>query len=312
MKLIKGLVVVLFVIFTMINGYTYKIADVDKTVKISALHLYINPISANSVSLTYSLFINYQGKEKTNSNVIEISIPKNVSNFEFLAGVNKQNVNFNQNKMIIKANLKPGENNIVIRMLKQINLPHFILPLKINKFTENIYILTPPSGIKIKGEDLYEGKEVEIQNNKLKYYFYPKLFPNMELSLFVNIKSETTSQIIDSYQPKFHSAAHVRFWRQSPFRGINPHIFLAILTILPISLFIYLKYKKRKKASNVEDINEQLKLLNLRKESLLEEIVNLDEKFANNKIDEKTYKEMRSKAKERLSKIQMNIERLKN
>ncbi|MGA1847151.1 hypothetical protein [Deferribacter abyssi] len=312
MRYIKGVYIFLFLIFVTLNGYTYKITNVDRSVKLNALHLYLTPVSQDSISITYRFIVNYYG-DKSETKEIVVSIPENSGHFEFLEGVNKQDVKITDSEMVIKTTLKSGENNIVIRMLKLLDLPHFNYKLRLNYYSENIYIVTPPEGISVKGENLYEGKVIKVQNSKIKYYYYPKLYPNMEVSFFVSLQKEaSTSKIANSYHPKFHSAAHIRFWRQSPFRGINPHLFLMIIVTLPIFLIVYVTYTKRKRASmEDEDFKELLMKLNMRKQSLLEEIVKLDREFENGQLDEKTYRNMRNKAKERLAQIKMKMEKLK-
>lgn len=125
-------------------------------------------------------------------------------------------------------------------------------------------------------------------------------------------QQQTENALSQPYAPQFHNPGHIRLWNTSAFSAIDPHVFTAVVVMIPIIFIVYYIRQRRKEKMletvDVEEIAFQ-KLFN-KEQDLLKKIAELDDKHQNGEIEEEEYVTLRENYKYRVMQIKAHLIKL--
>lgn len=113
------------------------------------------------------------------------------------------------------------------------------------------------------------------------------------------------------YNPEFHNPGHIRLWNTSVFKKLDPHLFTALLVIIPIGLIAFYVIQRRKeKMLETVDVEElAFQKLTAKQKDLLQKLADLDEKYESGQMDEEEYTTLRENYKHRLLQIKAHLQK---
>lgn len=155
------------------------------------------------------------------------------------------------------------------------------------------------------GDKLYiHYKTEQVQPGKL---FKPEIIP-------YSGNLGTIYSRISKKSPEFHSAGHIRLWEQTPFSGMNPHLFLIVILLL-VSGAAFLVIRRNvlmcKDPQESERRDDLLfEGLYSKKQAVLKKILNLENDYQKKIISADHYQAARSNLKIELIKIKLKINQL--
>ncbi|MDW7674723.1 MAG: hypothetical protein SCK28_09325 [Bacillota bacterium] len=220
--------------------------------------------------------------------------------------------------MGIIKDIPPGEYKLdLLYNLLMSGGDKFVIDKQIIYNTESFYILAPEN-ILVMGEGVVLAGNAPMGDTNYSQYFIENTVPGTELSI-VAVKGEapnSSSFLNMGYSnTAFHSPGHIRFWNNSPFRGVEPHLFMLVLVGgLAIGLIVYIKKWKDNKsfANNGQNNNDdkEFKVLLAKQKILLEKIQEAKEQLDRNEIDQDAYEKMLVLYKEKLTKVKVKLKML--
>jgi|GEM_PF-2036459 len=122
------------------------------------------------------------------------------------------------------------------------------------------------------------------------------------------------ARVPENSPPVFHNPGHIRLWRQSPFSGIDAHLFLILVLGIPVAGIIYWQTQRRKKPpiafDDLENEDKRFQDLLVRQRVLKEQLVELDLQQARGDLPVEEYETKRRILKEKLVQTRFELEQL--
>ncbi|MHB1421045.1 MAG: hypothetical protein ACYCX4_15945, partial [Bacillota bacterium] len=297
------------VLFISLSGAQPAIAaPLNDPIQVEMQHLLLTPLASGELSVEDRIVFKNTG-DKSITTDFKLSLPEGYSGLEYLEGIKdpSQVVN-NGQELVLKQEIPPGENAIALSYKLSATNTHFLINQAINYATPTFYILTPPEGLKVVGgEALSDGGVMDINGNQYHIYAQENLKPGDIVQLAATIgdaPSSSGSGVTRQDNPQYHNASHIRFWRQSPFAGINAHIFLVIVVAVPLAFIIYALYRRKRTSEDDGakiDTEEQLfQKLIARQNILMDKLKELEGKKERQELDLETYQQLREAYKTKL------------
>ena len=124
----------------------------------------------------------------------------------------------------------------------------------------------------------------------------------------------TPSALTSEYQDKvmFHSPSHMAKWNRSTLQGLDPHVLVAFVALMLVIIPGTFIYKGSKNQPKVQEVESKVDVANagIKKQIILNKIRQLEEQFAQGKINQEEYTKALASYKTLLKK--MEEERGKN
>lgn len=240
-------------------------------------------------------------------------------------GENGSKFEFKDGTLVFREALPPGKTIFGFSYeLPLTGAPHFILRHLSDFPTALMSILVPPQGIQVQaqrqapdqgqpgvavpltdlGVSTYSGQQLRV-------YTAERLSPGQEVGLIVRVGSGAAAGGALSRKPpvSFHNPGHIRLWYQSPFRGINAHLFLVIVFGVPLGALVYHFVRRRKavRKAPAESEEERFQRLRTREKILLEKLVELERQRLEQRVDEESYRTLREALKTRLVQVKLQL-----
>lgn len=105
--------------------------------------------------------------------------------------------------------------------------------------------------------------------------------------------AQAAPSLSNAYQDKviFHSASHIAKWNKSTLKGLDPHVlaaFIGLMLVIIPGTFVYRGRKNQSKAQEAESkINATS--LDIKRQMILNKTKQLEEQFAQGKINQAEY-----------------------
>lgn len=193
--------------------------------------------------------------------------------------------------------------------------------------TEEINFLSP-EWITLMGENLHFAGVTNMGATRFNYYYYESPQVGAEMTIVVRVAQQTGAGGEQAQQQPqnnlergytntgFHSPAHIRFWNKSPFSGIEPHLFLAVVIIGMLAL-LYITVKKLWSHKQDEERTQypagqdkELTKLLTKEQVLLNKIVEAQEQLDKDEIDQDTFDQLVKVYKQKLVEVRVSIKLL--
>lgn len=224
-------------------------------------------------------------------------------------------------EVVVKGTVPAGQTSYGFEYVLPPGAPHFVLVQKSRYLTRGTYVLVPPSGLEVRGENVEDRGVVDWGGQNMRVYAAGPVPPGGE-TLFAVTRGTGTGGgagktrargYLSRNQPvSFHNPGHIRLWYQSPFRGLDAHLFLAIVFGAPLAAAGIHFARRWKKTAVVpatgQTADEQLfQRLRIRERILLAKLVELERKHGAERLAEEEYARLREAYRRKLVQVKLQL-----
>ncbi|MEC9492820.1 hypothetical protein [Flexistipes sp.] len=276
-----------FVFLSFSPATAFEKVEIDKNTFVEQEEIFVHKGFNGFVSVTHALFIINESGESVNKS-LKFS-PGRYRHLKLLG--NTAGEVKNENPAQVQLRLQPGKNEVILSYAFSSRNNRILMDLSKNILVKRSYILVPAERFEVKGGEVNKVQEMNMKDVLYSVYMSGSTIPSAEKNIYIVQTSGTAAAETAGTDVSFHPQWLVRFWYQSPFSGLNPHIILIVIAAVTVFL-LYLKLKNRGKDSDITHLNGQKK-----KDQIILDIHLLDEKFKNGEIGEEAYKIAREELK---------------
>jgi len=294
--------------------------------------------SANSIKVRHQLVTLAQDQKSLNVNDtlivvnngeaaadITIKLPMGYQELQILSG--PEGTNEKEGALVVSG-LAPGETQIALSFIMESfseESPHFIVSQSFNNPIETFFVLAPAQGLQIISGDLNDWGVQQMGSMEYQMHGIEGIQVGSKAEYRVVVGSggapaagtsedNSAGGYVSQSSPEFHSPGHIRFWNQSPFSGMNPHLFLFLVIVIPIGLIIYALFKRSQQSeemtAQVDQEEELFQKLLKKQQILMNKIKDLEKQHMGGDVDDKTYNELREIYKQKLVKVKAKLKDL--
>ncbi|KKM11281.1 hypothetical protein SY88_09440 [Clostridiales bacterium PH28_bin88] len=306
-----SLFLVFFLLSLLVTVGTVQAAP-EETISVSMHHYILQPGSKGMLDVKEIVVVNNQGAEiAAGAGKVKFVLPEGYQDLIF-AGGTEQLVEAKGQELVVTAAVPKGESTYRFGYLLPAGAaPHFILKHRLPYPTETLFVLTPLQGVSVSSTKLVDGGVSQEQQARI--YMADNLPAGEQVDMVVTLGAGAAAGGVTQPppNPKFHNPGHIRLWYQSPFKGINAHLFMVMVIGVPLAGLIYYVFKRRQMGDALkakgDPEEEMFHRLMAREKVLLQKIGELDEKRANQEVDEDTYRQLREAYKKKLVNVKAQL-----
>ncbi|TYB32955.1 MAG: hypothetical protein FXF49_08730 [Flexistipes sinusarabici] len=277
-----------FVFSSFSSADAFEKVKIDKNTFVKQEEIFVHKGFKGFVSVTHALFIINESGEAVIKTLM--FSPGKYTHLKLLGDTPGEIKS--ENPAQLELELKPGKNEVVLSYAFPSQNNRILMDLSKNILVKRSYILVPADKFEVKGDEVNKVQEMNMKDVLYSVYTSGNTIPSAEKNIYiVQQTSGKAAAGVTGTDVNFHPQWLMRFWYQSPFSGLNPHIILIVVAAVAIFL-LYLKLKNKREGSDVVQSASQTK-----KDEIIMDIHLLDEKFKNGEIDEEAYKIAREELK---------------
>jgi len=276
-----------FVFLSFSAATAFEKVEIDKNTFVEQEEIFVHKGFNGFVSVTHALFIINESGETVNKS-LKFS-PGRYRHLKLLG--NTAGEVKNENPAQVQLRLKPGKNEVVLSYAFSSRNNRILMNLSKNILVKRSYILVPADRFEVIGDDVSKVQEMNMKDVLYSVYMSGSTIPSAEKNIYIVQTSGTATAGTADTDVSFHPQWLVRFWYQSPFAGLNPHIILIVIAAAALFL-LYLRWKNKKEGGDTVNYAGQTK-----KDQIILDIHLLDEKFKNGEIGDEAYKIARDELK---------------
>ncbi|WP_227762942.1 hypothetical protein [Zhaonella formicivorans] len=245
-----------------------------------------------------------------------IALPEGFTDLQLIEGIDQEKTKLEDGLLIVEQPIPPGQATYKLEYkLLPGAAPHFLINKKFTMPTKAFYVMTQKGTLEVISDKLKDAGPLTMGDQELQLYegtgFTADTVVNVAVQPVTAGTSAESAGPVTKEAPKFHNPGHIRLWYQSPFSGINAHLFLAIVIALPILGLGYHFYRKRageapkKSAAQAEE--EAFRRLLIKEKTLKAKLVELEQNYADQKVDEEEYQAVREIMKKQLLAVRAQL-----
>lgn len=246
---------------------------------------------------------------------LRFTIPEGATSLTYLEGIKQEDVKAEGNQLTYQGAIPSGDFTFGFDYHLTSKAPHFTLDKKFLFDVPVVYVFTPPGQLDVQGQGLQDQGVINM-GQEVHLYSMENVTAGQDIQLFFTVGAlaggggSTNGDIPQSV--KFHNPGHIRLWYQSPFAGINAHLFLVLVILIPVvlaGLFIYQRKKNRPSEQlDEKDAEEEMfQRLLVKQKVLMNKLRRLEESFAAQEVDEETYLEQKEAYKKSLINVKLKL-----
>ncbi|WP_366923589.1 hypothetical protein MFMK1_000492 [Metallumcola ferriviriculae] len=291
-----------------------------------AHHFFITP-NETGIEVSETYVINNPGEAVTGDKTIELAVPEGVTEIIPYRGLEEGAYQLDEGNLVLSQEITQGQNVIAFGYTIKSDDTTFPFKETVNFSTSFVSVILPPHGMAVTNEDFTDdGVQQFDENTQYKVFSKSQLEQGTELNFQVAFSgsgpaasggtdphNEGGTGAVTQAAPEFHSAGHIRFWQQSPFAGMNAHLFLFLVIVVPIAATGYYFYRRSQDAAEMARANsedeeeEQFQKLLKKQDSLMSKLKELEMQRKNKEIDDETYNKLKDTYKKRLIKVRAKL-----
>lgn len=297
-------------------------------ISVKVHHLLLSPNDDRTLNVKEQLVIYNPGEALPEGKTVTITLPLGYRELELFHDLNEDMVQVEEDSVIIKQ-LPAGETMIgfsyVMETFSEGTAPHFIISETVNYPTQSYFVLAPAQGMKIISSELQSGGVQNMGGMQYQFHAADNVKPGtkMEIRAIISMADESAggqdnsggySGTVTREAPKFHTPGHIRFWKQSPFAGMDAHLFLFLVIVVPAGAIGYALYRRTQEAAELateaDEEEELFQRLVKKQKVLMNKLKELEIQHANGEVDEETYTQLREIYKKKLVKVKAKLKEL--
>ncbi|TDA68573.1 MAG: hypothetical protein D9V47_07375 [Clostridia bacterium] len=217
----------------------------------------------------------------------------------------------------ISGELPPGNSAVAYSYELTSDTPHFDLSRQVGLDVGQIYLFTPGNGgFSIFGDQVADLGLAQVNGQEYHVFATGKVTAGSQVQMLATAgagggSSSAPGGPVPESSPKFHNQSHIRFWNQSPFAGINAHLFLAIVIAVPVAILVYYLRSRRRQApggaAGTADDEQVFQRLRAREKVLLEHLAELEDKLSRQELDQVEYERLREIYRKKLVEVKLHL-----
>lgn len=295
-------------------------------ISLEAHHFFVSP-NDQGIEVSETYVFNNTGEAISGGDNLSLAVPEGVTEVIPYRGLEEEgSYRFEDGKIVVTKDIVAGQ-NIFAFGYKVIKPEAAEISLKedVDFPTGYVSIILPPHGMEVTGEQFMDdGLQQFDQSTQYRVFSRANIKPGEELVVNMafsgsgpegeQAQGAGTGGNVREDNPEFHSAGHIRFWRQSPFAGMNAHLFLLLAVVIPVGMIGFALYRRRKYAAETivptDGEEEMFQKLLKKQHSLMDKLKELEQQRADGQVEEEAYQELRDAYKKKLINIKAKIKQL--
>lgn len=279
-------------------------------------HLNLSLTAEGELHVTEQYLLLNPGEAFFQKDLLSFFLPAEAKDIHFDSSVDESQIEITEDQVIFQQEIPEGETTLSYHYLlpPQGDGLDFFWEREFSFDTPSFFVMSGAGELQVASEYLEDQGIVAMGERALHIYggsfqqgesLGLKIFPDL------NPAPATGPGIIDrTTAPKFHHPGHIRLWEQSPFGGIDAHLFIALVIGLPIAgLGVYFWKRRQEKTgtSLLEQEEEVFQRYLIRERFLLKKLQELEEEKAAGKLDEEDYQTHLDLYKKRLLEVRIKL-----
>lgn len=221
----------------------------------------------------------------------------------------------NDGAIQISGELPPGTSSVAYSYELVSDNPHFDLSREAGLEAGQVFLFTPSNGtITISGDQIADLGLAQVGGQEYRVFAAAGVTAGSQVRMLATVgaggAAGTPAGKVPESSPRFHNPSHIRFWYQSPFAGINAHLFLAIVIAVPLVLLIYYLRSRRRvpeASAGMVDDEQVFQRLRARERILLERLAELEDKFSRQEVAQVEYEREREIYRQKLVEVKLRL-----
>lgn len=317
MRATRKLMTIIFSALLLLLAVMGAQASAEEQIEIEVHHLLIREVG-EGLEVREIITIQNSGEEieptEENPETLRISLPFSYTTLVFNAGVETEDdFEATGDGLALLVPIEPGEINLDFTYILKPHNQNYVLDKEIYYPTESIHFLLT-EGLTMTDENLVHGGLLTMGEIVVNQYSWEEPAPGERfMSIISREEAESTGALERGYSSDgFHSEAHLRFWRMSPFSGVEPHLFLLVLVaIIGAAVYFTVKYTKKSDKTNQDEGNtDQVKQLEAKQQILLRKLADLKRQHQAGEIDDDRLEKLTKAYKEKLKEVKIQLKQM--
>lgn len=295
-------------------------AAADTGLEVIVSHLNLSLTAEGNLHVTEQYLIEnpgdaFSGTEKP----VSFSLPPDAFNVHYGGGVDEATARVEEGLLFLEQEFPAGEINLNFHYLLPgiEGTPHFFLEKTFDYATPSFFVMAPAGQLRVASEQLEDQGIMAMGESQL--HIYAGAFEQGDVLSMMVLPDEMVPGATDPNNsgvvsvdsaPAFHNPGHIRLWEQSPFSGIDAHLFLVIVIGVPVGVLIWYLLKRRKGQQSKTDLEREEEVFQrfmIREKFLKEKLVELEQQYSEGNVSEEDYKQQLELYKKKLLEVRMKL-----
>ncbi|NLL19943.1 MAG: hypothetical protein GX262_13160, partial [Clostridia bacterium] len=288
-------------------------------VKVNHLNLSLTP--EGNLHVTEQYLLENPGEAFSGSDsMVSFPLPLDAFDVHYGAGVNEANARVEEGLLFLDQEFPSGEITLNFHYLIAgvEGAPHFFLEREFSYATPNFFVMAPAGQLRVTGEQLEDQGIMAMGENQL--HIYAGAFDQSDvLSIMVLPDTmvpgtsgfDNNSGVVSvETAPAFHDPGHIRMWEQSPFSGIDAHLFMVIVVGVPIGVLIWYLLKRRRGQQSKTDLEREEEVFQrylVREKYLKQKLVELEQQYSEGTVSGEDYEQQLAVYKKKLLEVRLKL-----
>lgn len=284
-------------------------------VKVNHLNLSVTP--EGNLHVTEQYLLENPGEAFTADGTVSFPLPLDAFDVHYGEGVAEDTARVEEGRLFLDQEFPAGDITLNFHYLLpgMEGTPHFFLEREFLYDTPNFFVMTPAGQLRVSGEQLVDQGVMAMGDSQL--HIYAGAFaPGETLSIMVlpdNLSpgsGDTPGIVGVETAPAFHNPGHIRMWEQSPFSGIDAHLFMIIVVGVPIGVLIWYLLKRRQGKQAKTDAEREEEVFQrylVREKYLKQKLVELEQQHADGTVSDEDYEQQLELYKKKLIEVRLQL-----
>lgn len=283
-------------------------------VKVGVNHLSLSITADGNLHVTEQYMLQISDEDPVNS--LAFPLPLNAIDIHYGSGIDEANVEVEEGRLILNQEIPSGEATFNFHYLIEPmeGAPHFFLEREFFYDTPTFFVMVPAGQLMVAGEQLEDQGVADM--GETSWSIYAGAFSEGDILSFTVLPDVMGGErppgtIERESAPAFHDPGHIRMWEQSPFSGIDAHLFMILVIGVPVGILVWYLLKRRQEGlqrkTDLEREEEVFQRYLVREKFLKEKILELEKKRAEGSIDEEDYAQQMELYKKKLLEVRVKL-----
>lgn len=287
--------------------------QVPPGVQVGMYHLLVGAPQDNRIAVQENVILSNPGAQPlTLKGPLRLHLPEGVTKVQVNSRLQAA---FKDGAVEISGEIPPGTTPVAFSYELTSDNPHFDLSREAGLEAGQIFLFTPGDGsISISGDQVADLGVAQVGGREFRVFAAEGVTAGSQVRMLATVGAGGGAAApggrVPKSSPSFHNPSHIRFWYQSPFAGINAHLFLAIVIAVPVALLIYhLRSRRRASEAGASPVDDEqvFQRLRAREKVLLERLAELEDRFSRQEVGQDEYERLREIYRKKLVEVKLHL-----
>lgn len=282
-------------------------------VKVGVNHLSLSITAEGNLHVTEQYMLQIPEDDSIDS--LAFPLPLTAIDVHYGSGIDEEKVQVEEGRLVLNQEIPSGEATFNFHYLIEPleGAPHFFLEREFFYDTPTFFVMVPAGQLRVAGEQL-EDQGVAAMG-ETSWGIYAGAFNEGDTLSFTVLpdmmgEERPPGTIERENAPPFHSQGHIQRWEQSPFSGIDAHLFMILVIGVPVGILVWYLLKRRKEGKQKTELEKEEEVFQrylVREKFLKEKLLELEKKKAEGSIDEEDYAQQLELYKKKLLEVRVKL-----